>query len=124
MIRAATARALTMAGLHPGIGLFHHNRSNSFPLADDMMEIWRPFIDYRVWQISHTSQKQTEDIKPEHKKQLLSLFNETVRFTDDKLPLELAIQRSSASLAQCMTDKSEKLVMPVAFGMHQLELAL
>ena len=38
ILRAATTRALMGAGLLPAIGIFHHNRSNAFPLADDIME--------------------------------------------------------------------------------------
>ena len=29
----------------PSIGIHHHNQYNSFPLADDIMEPYRPFVD-------------------------------------------------------------------------------
>lgn len=45
VLRAATARALMASGLHPAFGLFHRNRGDAFPLADDVMEPYRPFVD-------------------------------------------------------------------------------
>ncbi len=50
VLRAAVARALCAAGLHPSIGLKHKNRYDAFCLAADLMEPFRPFIDRRVAQ--------------------------------------------------------------------------
>ena len=49
VLRAATARALCAAGLHPSIGLRHHNPYDAFSLAADMMEPFRPVVDRRVY---------------------------------------------------------------------------
>ncbi len=48
ILRAAVARAVVAGGLHPALGIHHHNRENSFALADDLMEPVRPTIDERV----------------------------------------------------------------------------
>ena len=45
ILRAAVARALMGSGLFPAFGIFHRNRYNAFPLADDIMEPYRPFVD-------------------------------------------------------------------------------
>ncbi|CUH39981.1 CRISPR-associated endonuclease Cas1 [Jannaschia seosinensis] len=45
VLRAATARAVVAAGLHPSIGLHHSNRCNAFALADDLMEPFRLLAD-------------------------------------------------------------------------------
>jgi len=45
VLRAMTARAICGAGLHPSIGLHHHNRYSQFVLADDLMEPFRPVVD-------------------------------------------------------------------------------
>ena len=47
-LRAAVARAIVAAGLHPSLGLHHHNKYNAFALADDLMEPFRALIDRRV----------------------------------------------------------------------------
>jgi CRISPR-associated protein Cas1 len=48
VLRASVARAVCAAGLHPSIGIRHHNRSDPFCLAADLMEPFRPLIDRRV----------------------------------------------------------------------------
>ncbi|MDE6861158.1 MAG: type II CRISPR-associated endonuclease Cas1, partial [Alistipes sp.] len=49
ILRAAVARALMGSGLFPAFGIFHRNRYNAFPLADDMMEPYRPYVDEIVF---------------------------------------------------------------------------
>jgi len=45
VLRALVARAICAAGLHPSLGLHHHNRYDPFCLADDLMEPFRPVVD-------------------------------------------------------------------------------
>lgn len=45
VLRAAVGRAICAAGLHPSLGLHHHNRYDAFCLADDLMEPYRPVVD-------------------------------------------------------------------------------
>lgn len=45
VLRAIVARALCAAGLHPTLGLHHHNQYSAFCLADDLMEPFRPVVD-------------------------------------------------------------------------------
>ena len=45
VLRAIIARAVCAAGLHPSLGLHHHNRYDCFCLADDLMEPFRPLVD-------------------------------------------------------------------------------
>jgi len=54
VLRAATARAVIAAGLHPSIGLHHSHDNNAMRLVDDLMEPFRPVIDWTVWQMQHT----------------------------------------------------------------------
>lgn len=51
VLRGITARAICAAGLHPSLGVHHHNRYNSFCLADDLMEPFRPVVDRAVFDI-------------------------------------------------------------------------
>jgi len=48
VLRAIAARAVVGAGLNVTLGLHHHNRSNAFCLADDLMEPFRPLVDREV----------------------------------------------------------------------------
>lgn len=51
VLRGHCIRAVTEAGLWPALGVFHHSRSNGFNLADDLIEPFRPVIDYSVAQL-------------------------------------------------------------------------
>ena len=48
ILRAVITRSICGVGLHPALGLFHHNRYNPYCLADDLMEPYRPLIDRQV----------------------------------------------------------------------------
>lgn len=48
VLRAIVARAVCGAGLHPSLGLHHSNQYNAFCLVDDLMEPYRPIVDYAV----------------------------------------------------------------------------
>lgn len=111
IMRSAVARAICLAGLHPGIGLFHQSRSNAFPLADDLMEVWRPVIDWRVRQIMQEEQDMN-DLDKQTKKHLLSVFYESVRLGEDSFPVLLAVQRMVTSVALSFEQKEESLLLP------------
>ena len=76
LLRAAVARSLMGSGLFPAFGIFHRNRYNAFPLADDIMEPYRPYVDEIVFDLyANGERKLTKDVKS----QLLRLlFTDTV----------------------------------------------
>lgn len=113
VMRSAVARNICMSGLHPGIGLFHHNRANSFPLADDLIEVWRPWVDLRVRRL--VDQAETEELGKPEKQAILSLLNEDVAFEDAAFPVQTAMQRMTASLARSFDEREVKLKLP-SFG--------
>lgn len=48
IIRAYMARLVTSLGLIPTLGVFHRNEFNSFNLVDDLMEPFRPLMDWYI----------------------------------------------------------------------------
>jgi CRISPR-associated protein Cas1 len=48
VLRGFGVRAVLSAGLAAAIGLFHTNRSNAFNLVDDLIEPFRPAVDWVV----------------------------------------------------------------------------
>ncbi|MBK8913458.1 MAG: type II CRISPR-associated endonuclease Cas1 [Phycisphaerales bacterium] len=51
VLRAIVGRALVATGLHPALGLHHHNRYDPFALAADLMEPLRPCVDRMVCEV-------------------------------------------------------------------------
>lgn len=48
IIRGYVTRSISVHGMMPFLGIFHHNQFNQFNLADDLMEIFRPAVDMYV----------------------------------------------------------------------------
>jgi CRISP-associated protein Cas1 len=112
IVRAAAARAIVASGLIPTLGVFHRNRSNPFCLADDLIEPYRPFVDWQVkTMIIDLERVPRLDERPT-RAALLSLFNETVLLGGRKSPLLLAIEASAASLARALTSEDRTLALP------------
>ncbi|MCL2714536.1 MAG: type II CRISPR-associated endonuclease Cas1 [Alphaproteobacteria bacterium] len=116
VVRAAIARAIVASGLIPSLGVFHRNRANPFCLADDLLEPFRPFVDWRVQLLlkeSETSCTLPDLSERTTKATLLSLFNETILVGARRNPLLVAIQLSAASLARVLTGDGTALALPV-----------
>lgn len=111
ILRAAVARALAGSGLHPTFGIFHRNQYNSFCLADDIMEPYRPFVDRLVmdWVKVHGM---VNELSTETKTHLLGVLSCDVMMNKKKSPLMIALSQSSASLAQCFEGEQRKLALP------------
>lgn len=115
VMRAAIGRAIVASGLIPSLGVFHKNRSNPFCLADDLLEAYRPYVDWRVRLLLNDSGGEAPDnFGREEKAALLALFNETVLISARRNPMLVAIQLSAASLARVLTgDGKATLALPV-----------
>jgi CRISPR-associated protein Cas1 len=112
VVRAAVARAIVAAGLIPSLGVFHKNRGNPFCLADDLLEPYRPFVDWRVKLLAIEKPDGLSLEDRANRAALLSLFNETVVVDGKKSPLLLAVQTSAASLCRGLTEKAKSLALP------------
>ena len=110
ILRAAVARSLMGSGLFPAFGIFHRNRYNAFPLADDVMEPYRPYVDELVCRLYLENKTQlTQAVKGE----LLSLLYADTRFEKVLRPLDVGLTFTSASLAQCFTGMRKKIAFPL-----------
>jgi CRISPR-associated protein Cas1 len=111
ILRALLARSLVGSGLLPALGIHHRNQYNSYCLADDIMEPYRPFVDFIVYQIIRNNGKNLE-MSPSMKKALLELPAMDVKMDGKKSPLMNAVQRTTASLSKCFDGTTRKLLYP------------
>ena len=109
LLRAATARAIMGSGLYPAFGLFHKNRYNAFPLADDLMEPYRPYVDQLVVEMVQSGHN---TLTIETKQRLLSILFVDVRFDDLTRPLQMGLSITTASLVRCLRGDSKRLELP------------
>lgn len=110
ILRSVMARALTASGMHPSFGIFHKNKYNAFCLADDIMEPYRPFID---WEVLHLLNDETEaELTREQKIELLKLPQLDMYVSDLKRPLFHAVSMTTAGLYKCFAGESRKIPYP------------
>ena len=110
ILRAAVARAIMGSGLFLALGIFHRNRYNAFPLADDLMEPYRPYVDEIVYRLHTNGHKQlTREVKGE----LLRILFVDTRFDKIVRPLEVGLTFTSSSLAKCFAGIQKKVSYPL-----------
>ena len=109
VLRAATARAVVAAGLHPSLGLHHSHDNNAMRLVDDMMEPFRPVIDWTVWQLQG---KGPCVVDADTKRSLVQSLYLDLSSDAGTTPVLVAVQKLATSLAQVMVGERDKLDLP------------
>ncbi len=107
VLRAIVARALCGAGLHPGLGLHHHNRYNPFCLADDLMEPFRPVVDRVVRRLTD-ARGSGVPLDKESKKVLLEGLLARFTYENESRTLFDWMGRSAASLVASVESGSPR----------------
>ncbi len=111
VLRAATARAVVAAGLHPSIGIHHSHDNNAMRLVDDLMEPFRPVIDLTVWYLQMTGPCV---VNAETKRTLVQSLYRDIATKDGKTPVIVAVQKLATSLAQVLLGERKELDLPVS----------
>lgn len=111
VLRAVVARALVSSGLLPTLGIFHRNKYNAYCLADDIMEPYRPFVDWVVYRIVDEGLAYQE-LDTTLKLRLLQIPQVNVYFDDMTSPLLVGVSRTTASLARCFEGSARKITYP------------
>lgn len=116
ILRGAIARNLVVHGLEPCIGLQHHNQLNSYNLADDLIEPFRPLIDLYVASLPDTD---GDELTPAIKRKLFNATNLLMLQNDKKMRVMYAIGRSAASLAKSIANQENTLELPTLIGLEE-----
>lgn len=111
ILRGVIARSLVGSGLHPTLGIYHHNKYNSYCLADDIMEPYRPYVDKVVMNIGNLFGWATP-ITKDVKKILLSIPTLDVVIDGLRRPLMVGASITTASLARCFMGEQRKISYP------------
>ncbi len=111
VLRAYVARSQVAYGLLPAFGLHHDNELNAFNLTDDMMEVFRPFVDIRVFQMKRDTQLSNDGIlSQENRQHLVNLANELCLIDGEKQTIMNAADKMGASFVSALDGKSPALI--------------
>ena len=109
ILRGVVSRALVGSGLLPTLGIHHHNKYNAYCLADDIMEPYRPFVDALVLTLVKEG---VGELTSESKQTLLKIPTLDVIINQQRSPLMVAVQQTTASLQQCYAGTRKTLKLP------------
>lgn len=111
VLRAVTARAVCSVGLHPSVGVHHHNRYSSFTLADDVMEPFRPVVDLACRSIAARADVSEPLSKTVRGLMLESLFGTFLHHGERRTLFDI-LARVSTSLADSFKTGRASLDLP------------
>lgn len=111
ILRSVVARAVVSSGMLPSFGMFHRNKYNAFCLADDLMEPYRPYVDWVVLNLPGIAENE-DGLTKEHKIELLKIPQLDVEINKLKRPLFHAVSITTASLYKCYAGESRKISYP------------
>lgn len=109
VLRGFAVKAILGAGLIPTLGVNHHGRGNYFCLADDLLEVYRPAIDYWVAQLEPEDRLSDRNVK----KYLADSVNQ--QFDSSGLTIPSSIN----DFAQCFGLYCEKRIDSLAVPEYQ-----
>jgi CRISPR-associated protein Cas1 len=110
VLRAIVARAICAAGLHPSLGLHHHNRYSAYCLADDLMEPFRPTVDRSV--AEYMREHELTGLESAVKRHLVAELTRRFEVRGEQRTLFDTAARLACSLADIFLGESEKLQLP------------
>lgn len=109
VLRSGVARAVVSTGLHPSLGLHHSNRGNPMCLVDDLMEPFRPLVDFLVARLVESGEASvTAPIKAE----LATILSIDVTTTRGTTPVSTCLERLALSLAGAFEAGKGELELP------------
>lgn len=122
IIRGLIARSIVCYGLEPSLGMFHHSELNSFNLADDLIEVFRPLVDLYV--ASHFDIAEVDfDLTPQIKRDLFNIINYDMSVKGDKRIISNCIDMLVYSYSGAIQGNRTDLELPelIPLQMHSYE---
>lgn len=110
ILRSCIARMVVGNGLVTMLGIFHHNEFNSFNLVDDLMEPYRPLMDY--WVNKYVIEDQ-EYLSYESRLKIISFMNQKIKIQNKKMTIDNSMQEYIASFVTAMEENNPELLVKI-----------
>lgn len=109
IMRASMARAVCSSGLLPSLGIHHENHLDQFALADDLFEIYRPIVDYIVFNLNPAEET---ELNHEYKTKLADALWIKVHTSQGDSPAFQSMQYLTASYVRALEDGKAVIDLP------------
>lgn len=113
VVRALVARSQVAYGLLPTFGIHHSNELNAFNLTDDMMEVFRPFVDYLVCTMKQEGvfESKTLKLSKEVRAKLANIGNNICRIDGSTHTIANACDKIAMGLVNAFEGKSTAMLI-------------
>ncbi|MGM9904250.1 MAG: type II CRISPR-associated endonuclease Cas1 [Enterococcus sp.] len=109
IVRSQMARAVTSQGLLPMLGVYHKNEYNNFNLVDDLMEPFRPIMDYYIHQVVFC--RKENFLSYEGRIALINFLNTKILVKNKKIYMNQAMNEFVLSFIRMFeNDEPKKLI--------------
>lgn len=105
VIRALVARSLSSRGLQCALGIGHRSSTNPFNLADDFVEVFRPFVDLIVFK-----DPPQQSLSPEDRLRLISVVRLECSIDHSVYSLSTASNEVADSYARAVTERDYRRI--------------
>nr|VFJ70281.1 MAG: CRISPR-associated protein, Cas1 family [Candidatus Kentron sp. FW] len=110
VLRAAAARSILAAGLHPSLSVHHESRGDALRLADDLMEPFRPYVDRVV--AEYMAGEEGIELDQDMKAALVAVLTLDLAGPNGARPVQSCLDALAVSLAMIYMGENRKLDLP------------
>jgi len=110
VVRSGVARSLVAAGLLPAFGLNHASVTNAFNLADDLVEPFRPFVDFLAWRTADGGRPSRDDLSLDDRRAMAGVLLAEAKMAEEAVTLLVAAERAAESLARAIEGGTAELL--------------
>lgn len=111
IVRSCMARVVVGNGLVTMLGIFHRNEFNSFNLVDDLMEPYRPLMDY--WVNKYVIDEKDDYLSYEARLKIIEFMNQKVIVNNRKMTIDNSMEDYVTSFVSAMENEDASLLLQI-----------
>lgn len=113
IIRTVISKEIIARGYIPSVGINHKSQYNVFNFADDLIEVFRPIVDYYVFNILiKVSKSELNYLTKEIKIELINIINNIVIFNGKKFTILNVIPQFISSIINFIDNNTDTIEIP------------
>ncbi len=111
IIRSKISQEIISLGYISQLGINHKSEYNSFNLSDDLIEPYRPIVDYYIYMILDSNPE--DYLTPQLKRKIIDILNNEISYNNQKIKIGISIQFYVQNIMSFMeTGDINKIIFP------------
>ena len=110
ILRTLVSKVVVGKGLHPTLGIQHNSIFNNYNLVDDLMEIFRPMVDYLVY--FNLKKDDNETLTKEHRNDLLKIYFQRIELEGNLFNIDYVVEKYIDNFVGFMNNTKDHFELP------------